>query len=328
MNILYLTDINYIGKFPKDFSMGYRPVMSWVAAMDMTHCCFYRVHELDVNTQFDIAIISGINSTLLAPTEVNAIPIIFNQLKKVAKKIVFHQEAFHRSFIADTCVYNKSENQVIEWYKMVSECDAILTHNDIDNEYFGSLFKKPSFVHPQLIIPVDLDQQVNFDKPDNFIMAGFDPKKDKSGSLDGYILLKEFLHPIYIFGGNYDLPNLKCLEYTPDYINFNVKLSEFKIGTNLSYFPIGGSFPLQCAMVKVPCIGWGNANPLKDCFPDLVSEYPDFNKLRSIIKKLLTEKEFYIDVTEKGYENFHEKYSYNSYVDQATEIFETINNIK
>ena len=71
MNILYITDVNHVGKFNSDFSFGYRPFMSWVPALDATHCSYYRLDELDVNSQFDIAIVGSLNSTLLHPQNID-----------------------------------------------------------------------------------------------------------------------------------------------------------------------------------------------------------------------------------------------------------------
>ena len=69
MNILYITDVNYIGKFPKDFSFGYRPFMSWVPALGATHCSYYRLNELDVNSKipYDPLTPCIVNNLLLAP---------------------------------------------------------------------------------------------------------------------------------------------------------------------------------------------------------------------------------------------------------------------
>ena len=90
MNILYITDVNHIGKFNNDFSFGYRPFMSWVPALDATHCSYYRLDELDVNSQFDIAIVGSLNSTLLHPQNIDLNKLILNKVKKISKKIVIN----------------------------------------------------------------------------------------------------------------------------------------------------------------------------------------------------------------------------------------------
>jgi hypothetical protein len=327
MKILYLTDINYIGKFPEDFSAGYRPFMSWVPALDAFHCNYFQIDKLDINEKFDIAIIGSLNSTLMHP-HINLKKDILSKIKKLANKIVFQQESYHRSFIHDVGLSNKTDIHVLDYYEFISECDAILTHNEIDVNYFSTLFNKPSFVHPQFILPLEVDQVVDINKPTNFILSSFDPIKDKGGSLDSYYLLKEFNSPIYYFSNtNLNLPSLHNISPDFDYVKFNQTLTNFKIGVNVPYLPIGGSFPLQCAMMKLPCVGWNLGNPQQDCFPELTSTYPDFNGLRKIIKKLLDNNDFYIEAAEKGYENFITKYSYDLYINQMSFILDKINSL-
>ena len=324
MNILYITDVNYIGKFSSDFSFGFRPFMSWVPALDATHCSYYRLNELDPNSQFDIAIVGSLNSTLLNPNKISLDDLIYNKVKKISKKIVAQQESYHRGFIHDSINFNKTAEELADYYSFLSKCDAILTHNKIDSQYFYTLLNKPCFVHPQLIIPIEDNREIDFNKPNNFILSA-NLFRDKGGAVDGYFLAKEFSYPIYSFGGSeVNLPLLTYIPYDSDYGSFNKKLSEFKIGINVPVFPIGGSFPLQCAMNKVPCVGWNSGDPLYDCFPTLTEDYPNFDKLKNKIKKLLTEKQFYIDVTEEGYKNFNEKYSFEKYIDQITIILNNI----
>ena len=86
MNILYITDVNYIGKFKEDFSFGYRPFMSWVVALNATHCSYYRLDELDINSKFDIAIIGSLNSTLLNQSKIDLKTLILDKIKKLLKE--------------------------------------------------------------------------------------------------------------------------------------------------------------------------------------------------------------------------------------------------
>jgi hypothetical protein len=324
MKILYITDVNYIGKFKEDFSFGYRPFMSWIPVLDAFHCSYYRLDELDINSQFDITIVGSLNSTLLNPNEIDLKKLILDKIRKISKKIVYQQESYHRSFIHDTGLENKSPYTVYNYYTFISHCDAILTHNKTDQQYFGELFNKPCYIHPQFIVPIENNSSVDFDKENNFILSSFDLLKDKGGSIDPYLLVKDFNFPIYSFGSPSNNIPINFISYDPDYISFNQKLSKFKIGINIPSLPIGGSFPLQCAMMKVPCVGWDNGDPQYDCFPDLTASYPNFNKLKHIIKKLLTEKNFYIETVEKGYENFINKYSFEKYNYHTNKILSQI----
>ena len=145
--------------------------------------------------------------------------MLFRSIKKISKKIVFHQESYHRSFIHDAGVCKKSNQEMINYYfDFLTQCDAFLVHNKIDAKYFSELYNKPTFVHPQLIIPTEEIPNLGFDKPNNFCLSSFGGLQDKGGSMDGYLLTKDFNFPIYCFGEvDFSLPLLEPLSYDPDY---------------------------------------------------------------------------------------------------------------
>lgn len=79
--------------------------------------------------------------------------------------------------------------------------------------------------------------------------------------------------------------------------------------------PIGGSFPLQCAMNKVACVAWNNCETAKTCFPDLVCDYGNFNQVRNVLKNL-TDKTYYTNVVESSRKLFLENYNFNDYTEK------------
>jgi hypothetical protein len=205
---------------------------------------------------------------------------------------------------------------------IIINVDGILVHNDLDKKYYENLYQKPCFYHKQLLL--DVYNQLDLpNKKENFILGGIE---DRYGALDGYMLLQDYpSEKIYHFGNNTQIPNLNSISNDFDYIKYNQLLAKFKIAINLTPLAIGGSFPLQCAMVKTPCIGWNNSNPHKECFPDLVVDYGDFEGLRIILNKLITDIDFYNDVTNNARDMFVKEFSsVKDYKENMIKIFNQI----
>lgn len=313
MKILYLTDLNYIGYLDKDFQMGLRPPMSWISALKPFHCHYLRLNEIKDNN-FDITILS----CLKAGTDLISIDDL-KLLKSVSKKILFQHESDHRSFYKENSLLR---NYILNY--IIFNIDGILVHNELDKKYYESLFNKPCFIHEQLIF----DIYPNIPPPTNksgILLGGID---DRYGNLDGYILCNTITNEkIHCFGKKTeDIPDLHYIDHIWDYVKYNQLLSNFKIGINVSPMAQGGSFPLQCAMVKVPCIGWDNCHTLKTCFPDLVVPYGDFTQLKNIINILINDIEYYNQIVEKGRSIFESQYSISQYKLNMQSIFDCLLN--
>ena len=311
MKILYLTDLNYEG-ITKDFQMGPRPPMSWISGLESYHCSYTNLNKIPHNN-FDIAILGCLHEN------VDLLNInIIDKVKKSAKKLLFQHDSDHRYFYRN--------NSLLRSYMLnfiIVNVDGILIHNDLDKKYYETLYKKPCFYHKQLLLDVYDRLKLPTEK-NGFLLGGIE---DRYGALDGYILLQDYTsHSIYHFSNNEtQIPNLNLIPNNFDYLNFNQTLSQFKIALNLTPLAIGGSFPLQCAMVKTPCIGWNNSNPHKECFPDLVVDYGDFNGLRTILNKLLDDDEFYNYVIENARIKFIKNFSsLKEYKSNMIEIFNQI----
>jgi hypothetical protein len=313
MKILYLTDLNYTG-YSNNFQMGPRPPMSWISGLESYHCSYSNLNNIPHN-DFDIAILGCIHENV----DVLNIDII-NKVRKSSKKLLFQHDSDHRYFYRNNSI---SRSYMLNF--IILNVDGILIHNDLDKKYYENLYKKPCFYHKQLLL--DVFNQLSLPKiKKDFLLGGIE---ERYGALDGYMLLQDYpSDEIYHFGNvETQIPNLNLIYNDFDYIKYNQFLTKFKITLNLTPLAIGGSFPLQCAMVKTPCIGWNNSNPHKECFPDLVADYGDFEKLRLILNKLINDDEFYNYVTEKARNIFLKEFSsLENYKKNMTEIFNQIKN--
>jgi len=311
MKILYLTDLGYMGPLNMEFQMGPRPPMSWIAALNSFHCPYPRLDELQEDN-FDIAIIGCVHEN------VDIFKINLEKIKSISKKILFQHDSDHRYF------YQKNSLQRSYMLNyIISNVDAILVHNDLDKKYYETLYKKSCFIHEQLILDV-YNENSTVDKH-GVILGGI---TDRYGALDGYTLITNSTdEEVYCFGAEENIPGINFIPNTWDYMEYNTKLSGFKYAFNLTPFAIGGSFPLQCAMMKVPCLGWDNSNPHKECFPDLVTPYGDFDSLREKFLHLINNKDFYNHTVNYARDKFLNAFNINLYQTNLNKIFyDIINN--
>lgn len=310
MKILYLTDINHTG-ITTNFQMGPRPPMSWISGLDSYHCSYLNLDKIPYE-DFDIAILGCIHEN------VDVFKIDLEKIKKISKKLLFQHDSDHRYFYKNNSI---PRSYMLNY--IIVNVDGILTHNDLDKKYYENLYRKPCFHHKQLLL--DVYNQLNIPEiKKDFILGGIG---DRYGTLDGYMLLQDYpSENIYHFGDSEaGIPGLNWMHSDFDYVRFNQLLAKFKIAFNLTPLAIGGSFPLQCAMVKTPCVGWNNSNPHKECFPDLVADYGDFEQLRVILNKLIKDHEFYTYTIDNARNIFIKDFSsVEKYKENMIKIFNQI----
>ena len=308
MKILYVTDLNHIGP-TSGFQMGPRPPMSWISTLSSFHCNYENLDQVPAG--FDVAILGCIHGNV----DVVGIDIIA-KTRKVAKKLIFQHDGHHRLFYQHN---DHLRNYMLQY--IISNVDAILAHNELDKKYYESLYKKPTYIHRQLFLDVFPTIDVQNQKQGILLLS----MGDKYGALDGYMLGLETSEKMFIpTAEDIQFPRLELIPVDFNYQTYSQKLSTFKLGINPTPLALGGSFPLQCAMVKTPCVGWNNSEPLTTCFPDLTAEYGDFDTLRNVIQKLLKEEDFYAEVVEKGRQIFLTEYSVETYLNQMSTIFNQV----
>ena len=105
------------------------------------------------------------------------------------------------------------------------------------------------------------------------------------------------------------------IDYLPwmDWSNFMFELSKCKYGIQ-TYQASAGQFPLNCAYLGVPCIGYNDVNTQKDLFPSLSVERGDILSARKLANKLKTNKEFYSTVSIKAKELYNELYKEDKFL--------------
>ena len=305
MKILYLTDGSSFG-IPSNFNFGLRPHGTWMQLLNAFHCNYQRIDELiNKNEKFDIAILAGIHDNrhdLINNT-------FISKIRKIANKIGFSQEGGHNTFFIKTPISNQ-----IFYINIIQNVDFIMCHNEVDKKYYENLYNKPCYINKQMIY--DLGEPT-CEKENKIILPG--PSNIYYGNMDSYLIGLDTNLPMYVYKGHtYTseheyLENITYLHWESDYIKFNNNLKTFKYCMYLLQNPIGGSFPLQCAMNKVACFSWNTCETATECFPDLVFDYGDYNKIRFMFNKIHNDSKYYSSIVNKARENFIKKYNFEDY---------------
>jgi hypothetical protein len=311
MKILYISDLGFEGYLPPQIYS--RPPLTWIHALGA-----YHIHHSKINTiqeNFDIAIIASLHENI------NIQNINMNDIKKIAKKIGIQQESHHRNYLTAKGIIDS-----IYFISLYQNCDFILTHNEIDSKYFNSLFNKPVFHHPQLL---DLDISL-YNKKEEIILPG--NLDFRYGNFDNYLIGLETGLPInipkmhtYRAEESY-LENIIHHSYEPDYIKFNKMIGTSKYSLYLIPYPLGGSFPIQCAMMKTPCLSWNTSQTALDLYPELSFEYGDFSSVKIKLKELIQNQSYIDELNDYAYKIVLDKYTNIDYYKQY--MFNILNNIK
>ena len=85
-----------------------------------------------------------------------------------------------------------------------------------------------------------------------------------------------------------------------------------------------GRLSAECAVLGIPCVGTHAVYSIKKCFPDLTTNINDIPKQKSLIKKLINDKEFYSEVAMKAVK-LSEYYSYKNCVKLLRELLNNAN---
>ena len=100
------------------------------------------------------------------------------------------------------------------------------------------------------------------------------------------------------------------INYLPwmNWSDFMYELSKHKYGVQC-YQASAGQFPLNCAYLGIPCIGYNDINTQRDLFPELSVDRGDIVRARKLVNKLNKDLDFYEEVSKLSKLNYNEMYS-------------------
>jgi hypothetical protein len=348
MKIAFFTEGGYEGKI-ENRNTPMRTDQAWVCALNATHHPIAKImydDQLAVDMHkakkppehYDIGIIiipktTGGNTGAKkyafdrdSLTERNY-PLI-KTIKTLCNKVLVMQESTHWDWQED------SAEIMIWYYSQLTEADGILCHNDIDLPYYKGITGKPAFILPTLMIDTHVDEFNNHFKEKNqetntdrvFIAGNW---HTTYRGFDAWAIGQEFELPMYGFKSgkfkqNEDLNGINYLPWM-NWYEFMYELSKCKYGVQC-YQASAGQFPLNCAYLGIPCIGYNDINTQKNLFPNLSVERGDILSARKLANRLKSDKDFYEMNVTMGKMMYDKLYKEDKFIENFEEIINKLIN--
>lgn len=295
--IAFFSEGGYTGKVPRNIPM--RTDQAWVCALNAVHYCVFKLNE--INESYDIGVV-------IIPKEKNRehlanqnYPLIDN-IRKYCTKVIIMQEGCHWDWMEDPVP------TMVWFYNQLLEADMLLCHNDADVHYYAGITDKPCTILPTLMIE---DNIKIADKEDRVFVAGNWHLTYRG--FDAWVISNEFDLPKYGFkSGKFKAgEEVNGINYLPwmDWYTFMYELSKCKYGIQ-TYQSSAGQFPLNCAYLGIPCIGYKGLDTQELCHPDLTIEIGNLKGAKNLVKELRNNQEFYVycsQISKQKYkQHFHE----------------------
>ena len=282
MNIAFFTEGGYNGKVPRN-NPNMRTDQAWVCALDATHHCVFQLEQ--VKQKYNVGVV-------IIPKEKNRehlanqnYPLI-KKIKNFCSKVWVMQESTHWDW------QDESYESMVWYYNQLLESDGIFCHNNIDLDYFAGITNKPVKILPTLMIEDQI--KISDEKLDRVFVAG--NWHTTYRGFDSWIIGNEFDLPIYGFkSGKFKRgEEQNGINHLPwmNWSEFMFELSKCKYGVQ-TYQASAGQFPLNCAYLGIPCIGYDDINTQQDLFPDLSVKRGNIQHARRLANRLKTDTDFY-----------------------------------
>lgn len=302
MKVAFFSEVGHNGNYPRNFQ-NCRTDVAWAIALDAP---VYNINVLDINllpARIELGII-------IIPKKNPERAFRFHEKHKLlCKKWAVMQEGPH-------WLYQdwKIENQ-LHFLNFLSEMDVLFCHNDIDRRYYTGIYPEKDV---RVLQSVMIEDSINTKKlilSENRkgVIIGGNWTSWYSGS-DSYVIASLFDEDIYSVSmgrKQADENNIDGINYLP-YVTWNEwiqQLSQFKYAVHLMRTYAAGTFPLNCAYLGIPCIGWKGTDTQKNLFPELSVDEGDMERARYLAKQLETNERFYKYVSEFAKSNFSKFYS-------------------
>ena len=313
--IAFFSEGGYTGKVPRNIPM--RTDQAWVCALNAVHYCVFKLNE--INESYDIGVV-------IIPKEKNRehlanqnYPLIDN-IRKYCTKVIIIQEGCN-------CDWMEYQVPTMVWfYNQLLEADMRLCHNDADVHYYAGITDKPCTILPTLMIE---DNIKIADKEDRVFVAGNWHLTYRG--FDAWVISNEFDLPKYGFkSGKFKAgEEVNGINYLPwmDWYTFMYELSKCKYGIQ-TYQSSAGQFPLNCAYLGIPCIGYDDVNTQINLFPDLSVKRGDIRHARRLANNLQNNLDFYNRVSIKSKQLYKEYYKEDKFLNNWKNILKKLYNDK
>ena len=324
MNIAFFSESNFDGKIERDFN-NMRTEYAWYVALDTTHHYVGHLPSME-NNMYDLGVIIIPKKKIEQLTQVDLI----GQMRGVCKKIGFMQEGpawYFQDYPMD---------QQIWFYNTLMEMDVIFVHNQSDVKYFKGLTqKKHVYQNKSLMIEDSLKESKA--KTNNVMIGGNMVRW--YGGFDSYMIAAEFskwdkdsteIHAPSM-GRKIELEdqmeNLTHLPYM-NWVDWVNHLSQFKYAVHLMPTHAAGTFALNCAYWGIPCIGYRGLDTQHELHPHCTVSDGNLDHAREIVKRLVTNHDFYEQCSKESKEKYKECFGEKVYIYNMNKVIKEVMNEK
>ena len=299
MKLAWLSEGGYTGKVPREQTANAGVLWAWMSNLEVDHFPILNFKHAPTDG-YDYLILQ-VPKTPEVRTALFEMDIV-KQARRIAKKILFFQEG-------PVWVYQDMPLEQQFWhYNTLADVDLIFCENTTDVPYYkGFIPGKPVINLPDLIVDDTLKGIKDVKKQDKAIIGGNFCRW--YGGFDSYIIAQEFGVPLFApsmgrkIEGEERVPDLTHLPFMP-WRDWMFKLAEFRYGIHLMQTYAAGSFMMNCGYLGIPCIGYNHTDTQRNIFPDLSIDQDDLETARKLARKLVDDKDFYNECSQKALINF------------------------
>jgi len=244
---------------------------------------------------------------------------------KTGKKIGIMQEGPHD-------FYHSYDIPVqMQYIKMLTEADFILCHNYYDKKYYET-FNSNVYIMPTLMIEDTIKNLVKIS--DNRLMIGGGCSSWYGGT-DSFMIaysMKKRDPNIHLYmpqmGRNNGKESELGISILPhgDWYTWMLNLSTCRYAVHMMPTIAAGTFALNCAYLKIPCIGYNLVDTQDICHPSLSVDPGDLVTARELGHMLLVDKDFYEECSNDCYVKYHEHFGEDRWILKMEETFNKILN--
>jgi len=296
MKVCYVTEMGFIGKYPRNYDMM-RTEQAWPCTLEAD--CF--PYNYIPNEKYDVALCvipkKNVSNWMANNT--------FDKMKTYADKIAIMQEGPHWCFQDYTLV------EQIWYYNTLRKADILFVHNEVDLTYYkGITGHKDVRILPTLMIEDSIKDLPEVERKGVMIGGNF---VSWYGGFDSFVTASEIDEPIFspMMGRRQEGESQLGITQLPymNWVDWIKKLNEFKYGVHLMRTHAAGTFALNCAYLGIPCIGYEGLDTQQKCHPSLTIKVGDILSARKNIRKLKDDKDFYNQCSKEAKENYKKYYN-------------------
>jgi len=291
MKTAFFSETGTNQKYPRNFPNA-RTEVGWAVALDAPMCNL----NFRPNETFDLGIV-------IIPKNNPNIDLDF--IRRSCDKVAIMQEGPHW-FFQDYDVTNQ-----FHYYNTLMEADWVYCHNESDVKYYKGLGCKDVRVMRSLMIPEGLEPRIERNR-DNVIIGG--NFVSWYGGFDSYIVARELDRDIWApsMGRKQQQEDaIEDINYLP-YMSWREwidELKNFDIGIHLMRTHAAGTFAMNLAYHKIPCVGYRGLDTQEKIHLNTTVEVGDLEHAKEITLRLQNDESFYNECSEIVGERFKQLYT-------------------